>query len=528
MWREDKTMSPADCEYLPWEIANCDTPEQRAAQGALAALGSQFGENCYIAASAHLHDATITAGDACLIGGGALVRHAKITMGNNCTINTNAYLQGKITMGSDVRVAPMASIVGDNHNHADIFASIVSQGTSGKGIALGDDVWVGTNSVIVDGVTIGSHSIVAAGAVVTKDVPAYRIVGGNPARQIKNRIGAYFAPKLAAFFAMVSGQLAALEQAHFKEGRYVDTSINQPPVRAACDMAEIFAYFGQTPQCMPKQALVAYLQANQTDEIAYETLCVSYALEVMGSSIATPYACANLAGQALRDWLASFAWQGDVWHAGHLIDCLATAMAQNEKHFAISPDRATLFSWLGTHCNPQTGLWGAEKPNAQGKALPADILDKVNGFYRLTRGSYAQLAQPLPHPKRTIDTILAHAQNQDLFGGTAGTSCNVLDVIHPLWLCKQQTNYRSDEGQAWAIGWVEKILTHWVPEKGFAFDLLQQDNPSLMGTEMWLAILWYLCDYCGIAALVPYTPQGVHRPDSFAHALPEPQKEDES
>jgi acetyltransferase-like isoleucine patch superfamily enzyme len=56
-----------------------------------------------------------------------------------------------------------------------------------KEINIGDDVWIGTNAIIMDGVTIGNHAVVAAGAVVTKDVPEYAVVGGVPAKIIKYR-----------------------------------------------------------------------------------------------------------------------------------------------------------------------------------------------------------------------------------------------------------------------------------------------------------------------------------------------------
>ena len=69
----------------------------------------------------------------------------------------------------------------------DIKPTIQEKITEYKKVYIGDDVWIGTNAMILDGVTIGSHAVIAAGAVVTKDVPEYAIVGGVPAKIIKYR-----------------------------------------------------------------------------------------------------------------------------------------------------------------------------------------------------------------------------------------------------------------------------------------------------------------------------------------------------
>ncbi|MEG1126206.1 MAG: acyltransferase [Oscillospiraceae bacterium] len=490
-------------EYLPWTVQNRDTAQQMEIQNALREKGSTLGKNCFISCHAQMHDAILSLGSDCLICADALVRHANVHAGNNCTVNTFAYLQGNIRMGNDVRIAPRASIIADNHNHSDITCSIVSQGTAGKGIVIGDDVWIGANTVLVDGITVGSHSIIAAGSVVTKNVSDYVIMGGNPAHILKNRIETYFAPKLEQLLAKVTQQLAPMVEAHVHDGAYVDLSKGQSNARAWCDAVELLALFGKTPSLMPKEQLIQTLQKMQSDSIDYNVLSVGYALETLGTHVEKPYRKAmDYSGEELVDFLQSFAWHGDVWHAGDAIDCLGTAFYQNQKYFGITPDCTTLFAWLDAKANPDTGLWG------EGTGM-----DNVNGFYRLTRGTYAQFSHPLPYPEKTIDTVLAHSENLDYFAEENGTSCNVLDVIHPLWLCHKQTEYRYSEGRSWAFGWIDKIIANW-SSMGFSFDLLLQNNPTLMATEMWLAILWLLCDYVGIAHLLPYIPQGVHRPQT--------------
>ncbi len=489
-------------DYLPWNAVDRDTEAQRAVKQKLCDNGSVLGEYCYIATDAHIHDATLELGDNCIIGGSALIRHAKIKAGDNCSFNSFCYLQGNITFGNDVRVAPRASIIADNHCHGDIFVPINEQKTFGKGINIANDVWIGANTVIVDGVNIASHSIIAAGAVVTKDVLPYTIVGGNPAKVIKNRIETYFAPKILSFFNKITPQIETLLSKRFVGGKYTDTSVNQHPIRALCDAVEIAAYFGKLPPNISRQDAVASLKKFAATGIDYRLLCVNYALDLLGEKCDNAYKFADMRQNDLVRYLEELDWESDVWGAGDKIDCLATGMAFNERFYGIATDKYTLFNWLDSTCNSESGMWGKNN----------DMLDTVNGFYRLTRGTYAQFNVKLPCVQKAIDTVLLHAQNSSYFGGLNGTSCNVLDVIHPLWLCKKQTVHRYEHGARWAIDWIVKILDNWSDYEGFSFDLLKRDNPSLMGTEMWLAILYYLCDYVDIAHLLPYVPRGVHCP----------------
>ena len=72
-----------------------------------------------------------------------------------------------------------------NHNFEDKAKRIDEQGITTKPVIIGDDVWIGANAVILPGVTIGKHCVVAGGAVVTKDVPDHSLVAGVPAKLIK-------------------------------------------------------------------------------------------------------------------------------------------------------------------------------------------------------------------------------------------------------------------------------------------------------------------------------------------------------
>lgn len=91
-------------------------------------------------------------------------------------------------IGASVLMGPNVTIITQNHKHDRVDIPIRLQGYELiKPVTINDDVWIGRNVLIMPGVTIGSGTIIAAGAVVTKDVPEYTIVGGVPARILKYR-----------------------------------------------------------------------------------------------------------------------------------------------------------------------------------------------------------------------------------------------------------------------------------------------------------------------------------------------------
>ncbi len=108
-----------------------------------------------------------------------------VVIGNRTRIGLGNTLIGPVTIGNDVRLAQNIVLSGLNHNYEDVSLPIHAQGVSTAPIVVEDETWIGANTVVVAGVTIGKHIIVAGGSVVTKDVPPYSVVVGNPARVVK-------------------------------------------------------------------------------------------------------------------------------------------------------------------------------------------------------------------------------------------------------------------------------------------------------------------------------------------------------
>ncbi len=106
------------------------------------------------------------------------------------TINpfTCIYGSGNVKIGKFVSIATKTTIVAANHNFNRIDMYIKEQGVNSKGIVIEDDVWIGASATILDGVTISKGAVVAAGAVVNKDVDKYAIVAGVPAKLIGSRL----------------------------------------------------------------------------------------------------------------------------------------------------------------------------------------------------------------------------------------------------------------------------------------------------------------------------------------------------
>ncbi|HLH72164.1 MAG TPA: acyltransferase, partial [Chloroflexota bacterium] len=114
--------------------------------------------------------------------------HAFIRVGRGTFIGESVVIrgQGGVSIGDSVLIAPQAKILAVNHNFADVLRPVIDQGITGKGIVIEDGAWIGAGATVVDGVRIGKGSVIGANAVVTKDVPAYCLAVGVPARVIRH------------------------------------------------------------------------------------------------------------------------------------------------------------------------------------------------------------------------------------------------------------------------------------------------------------------------------------------------------
>jgi acetyltransferase-like isoleucine patch superfamily enzyme len=525
----------ARLQFLTWDrtAADIDAPEHRARQAHWADVaGASFAPTAYVAAEAAIFTSHLVVGEHSWIAGHALVR-GDVEFGAHSTVNPYAMISGKVRCGDGVRIASHVSIVGFNHGFDDPSVPIHTQKHETLGITIEDDVWIGANAVVLDGVTVGRGAVIAAGAVVSKDVPPMAIVGGVPAKVVRYR-GQGKASRGDAVAAL--GRLGTAAQAqwpeilarHRENGEYVSREADGQARRSARhrnDAIEIAAGFGALPEGLDAAATLAELQALQDpvtglfpdphrppgagvamrdDGLAlYNVLSVGYAIEVLGGQpLHRIAAVEDLSADALCDWLDGLSWKERAWSAGSVVDAIGTALYFNARYFSTGRTRETLFGWLALRQDRGMGLWGSPTA-AEG------LLQPVNGFYRLTRGTYAQFGLPVPQAERAIDSVLLNYRNYGGFSGPTYTACNLLDTIHPLLLCLRQTDYRRGEAEAIARAVIERAEQRWVAGEGFAFADGQQ--PGLQGTEMWLSVVHLAAELLGIADSFVFVPKGVHR-----------------
>ncbi|GAA4429833.1 hypothetical protein GCM10023169_32560 [Georgenia halophila] len=561
-------------DYSPWAFWNEATDDERAhqleLQRRLTRRGYEIAERCFFSELASVQNEELSVGPRSYVAAGAYLT-GSLRAGRDCTVNAYSVVRGDVALGDAVRIGAHTSVLAFNHTITDPAAEVHRQPLSVRGIRIGHDVWIGSNAVVLDGVTVGDRSVVAAGAVVTRDVPGGAVVGGNPARVLKWRVPelAATAPSASAVptgpasptddLATAVGAFADDARGRAEEildrcfdadpdsvgapdlgdgGLFVDRPGEPPTVRAQCDAVEIAdLLLARAPDQLPARDQLLRLRGWQDAETgmvgplapgdgqrrpapvlfdpdaAYHVLCVGYALDLLGSAFRHPVrvvAEADAAG--VLAGLEAQPWETNAWGAGHWVDVLGTALHWNAT-LGVPDDSGvgeTLLGWLLTHADPQTGMWGRSRPDD-------GLVQLVNGFYRASRGTFAQLGLPVPYPERVIDTVLRHARDPRVTAPQQQNACNILDIAHPLWLT-QGTGYRRQECVALAERLLRDALEHWT-DRGFAFRPGRSAAgspsgvPGLQGTEMWLAVVWLLADLAGVSDALVYRPRGVHRPE---------------
>jgi acetyltransferase-like isoleucine patch superfamily enzyme len=138
-----------------------------------------------------VHGGSIAVGTASRLHRGVILATygGAIEIGANSTVNPYCVLYGHggLRIGNFVRIATHCVFVPANHGFERLDVPIAKQPVSARGIVIQDDVWIGANCVILDGVTIGTGAVVGAGAVVTRSIEPFSICVGNPARVIRSR-----------------------------------------------------------------------------------------------------------------------------------------------------------------------------------------------------------------------------------------------------------------------------------------------------------------------------------------------------
>ncbi|WP_239061353.1 DapH/DapD/GlmU-related protein [Lacticaseibacillus sp. 866-1] len=113
-----------------------------------------------------------------------------LKMGDGSSIGPHSYVgcAGQIDIGENVMIGPKCSLFAENHIFRDLTKSIKSQGVQQKGIKICDNCWIGSNVIILDGVTIGSGSVIGAGTIITHSIPENSIVLDKRNEEVRTRL----------------------------------------------------------------------------------------------------------------------------------------------------------------------------------------------------------------------------------------------------------------------------------------------------------------------------------------------------
>ena len=182
--------SPKLKKFIDWVIMNQVETRPRWFIRLLAPLYQHRGKHSVIHRSARMDTPPyrkFSLGNYSVIESFACVNNAvgDVIIGDHTRIGLHNTIIGPVSIGSHVNLAQGITVTALNHNFDDTNKRIDEQGVSTTPVTIEDDVWIGANAVVLPGVIIGKHCVVAAGAVVTKNVPPHSLVAGVPAKIIK-------------------------------------------------------------------------------------------------------------------------------------------------------------------------------------------------------------------------------------------------------------------------------------------------------------------------------------------------------
>ena len=188
--REMFKKNPKWKNFIDWIIMNQVETRPRWFIRILSPLYQHRGKHSVIHSSVRMDTPPyrkFSLGDYSVIESFACINNAvgDVIIGNYTRIGLHNTIIGPVTIGHHVNLAQGITVTALNHKFKNPDIRIDEQGVSTKPVVIGNDIWVGANAVILPGVTIGDHSVIAAGAIVTKDVPPHSLVAGVPAKIIK-------------------------------------------------------------------------------------------------------------------------------------------------------------------------------------------------------------------------------------------------------------------------------------------------------------------------------------------------------
>ena len=188
--RDQFKSSPRLKKFVDWLIMNQVETRPRWSIRLLAPLYQHRGKHAVIHRSVRMDTPPyrkFRLGDFSVIESFSCINNAvgDVVIGHHSRVGLHNTIIGPVNIGNHVNLAQGITITALNHNFSDLQKRIDEQGISTALVTIGNDIWIGANAVVLPGVTIGDHSVVAAGAVVTKNVPSGCVVAGVPAKVIK-------------------------------------------------------------------------------------------------------------------------------------------------------------------------------------------------------------------------------------------------------------------------------------------------------------------------------------------------------